>query len=429
MFKKFINSNIFFTIVLGIFLIGMAFAATERKGKDLKIFLFGVQQTLKHQSPYERFPQDTERPLYLYAPGFLIFQYSFVLKSKMISPVAFTDLEFRDITPSILAWYFVEVLALVLCAFLLLKLIPSVSNAIRWRNLKFSFLMALPLIGYEFSNCQSKIIALFFMLLAIMLFEKNRVFLCAFFFNLALMIYIPLIFFLLYFILRDKKWFLLSFLAGGFIVFFALPTLVFGYDYNLFLLNQWFLRCIKPFALAQSYETYRDLRVSSQSLPSAIGRLFVVSSKESFKYFLSPVLIHWVIKFFTALLVLLSCFAAWKNKNDKYRGLSYGIFFLLALLLPKYTITYTWAWLFVFYFVILNYVSYSNVSKGQKNFLISLLFFIFFSSLLVGIRTLGYFSLLFWATLFLWAGIVYCILDARTAAPVSKKIEGIHNGL
>ncbi len=413
MFKKFKRSEKIFALFVLIFLIGMSFAVKDRGGKDLKIFLFGLEQTKKYQSPYERYPGDTDRPLYRYAPGFLVLQAPYVLKSKNVSPLEFSDLEYEDIEPSVMAWYLTEVLALFMIAWFLWKFFPSLSNEADRKHMMISFLLAVPMIGYEISNCQSKLVAMALMLAALFFFEKNRMLLSAFFFNWAMTVYIPLVYFLLYFLIKNKKGFLLSFVAMFLFVFFLIPSLVFGFEFNIFLLKQWFLRCIKPFAFATSYESYTDLRVSSQSLPSALGRIFVYGKTGSFHYLISPVWIHWIIKIVSAFLVLVSCWAVWKNRRKAYRGLGYLVFFLLAMLIPQYTLTYTWAWMFVFSYVILSLSADTDLILGQKKFLLVLLSFVFVSISLVGVRFLSVHSLLFWSTLFLWGGSVFILARGK----------------
>ena len=171
--KKIIDSNIIFGAIIIIFTFSLFAITTHRGGKDLKVGLFGIEQVLQKKSPYDN-PTDPDRPLFRYAPGFTILQYPFLLDSKMISPF-----KFKDITPSVQAWYWTEILALLFSAMILLKIVPAPSKEAGIRNLKIAFLLALPLIGYELANCQNKLIALLFMLLAIYLFEKDRHFLSA----------------------------------------------------------------------------------------------------------------------------------------------------------------------------------------------------------------------------------------------------------
>jgi len=413
LFSKFKLSEKFFALFVLIFLIGMAFAVKDRGGKDLKIFLFGLEQTKKYQSPYERYPGDTDRPIYRYAPGFLVLQAPYVLKSKNVSPVVFSDLEYKDIGPSVMAWYLTEVLALFMIGWFLWKFFPSVSNEVDRKHLMISFLLAVPLIGYEISNCQSKLVAMALMLAALFFFEKNRMLLSTFFFNWAMTVYVPLIYFLLYFIVKNKKGFLLSFVATFLFVFFLIPSFVFGFEFNIFLLKEWFARCIQPFAFATSYESYTDLRVSSQSLPSALGRMFVRGQTGGFEYLISPIWIHRIIKISSALMVLISGWAVWKNRRRAYRGLEYLAFFLLAMILPQYVLFYTWAWLFIFYYAVLNLMRGPDLIFGQKKILFVLLCLVFISTCLVGVRFFTSRSLLFWTTLLFWAGSVFVIARGK----------------
>ena len=61
--------------------------------------------------------------------------------------------------------------------------------------------------------------------------------LSSFFFNLALTVYIPLFAFIFYFILRSRGRYILDFIIGVLLVFFILPSLVYGFGFNLFLLK------------------------------------------------------------------------------------------------------------------------------------------------------------------------------------------------
>ncbi len=197
-FKKIIASDVIFGIIALTFVISMAIVTAYRDGKDLRVGLFGIEQIKKASTPYEN-PTDVDRPLFRYAPGFAILQRPFMLESKMYQPFKFVN-----IRPSILAWYWTQILMLALSAKILLRLIPSPSKEAGGFNLKMSFLLALPLIGYELANCQNKIMALFFMLAALLLFKENRLFLSALLFGMAITVYVPLVFFLLYFMIRRK---------------------------------------------------------------------------------------------------------------------------------------------------------------------------------------------------------------------------------
>lgn len=409
--KKIINSQIFFIFILIIFVLSLAVTLFFRDGKDLRVDLFGVEQILKGHSPYEN-PLDPVRTIFRYAPGFTILVYPFLLMSKMTAPF-----EFEHILPSVFAWYLAEIFSLIASAMILLKLIPSPRKEISMRNLKISFLMALPLIGYELSNGQNKLIALCFMLISIFLFEKNRLFLSSIFFSLALTIYVALLPFLFYFILRKRK-FIFSFTIAALIVFLIFPSLVLGFKFNMFLLKEWFMRSLKPFFLTNSYATYIDLRISSQAMPSAIGRIFVSGTREHFNYLISPLLVHLIIRIFSSLIIVFSLLAAWKRSRDISRGLDYAIFFTLALILPQYCIFYTWSYNCIFYFAILNYISYSEVTAKEKKFLLTLAIILFIASFLICIKLLNYYSFLFWATFALWLGIVIvCIRRAPRQTP------------
>jgi len=402
--NKIIGSNLIFAIIIVSFVLGLAFITCNRRGRDLKVGLFGVKQVLQKKSPYEN-PTDPNRPLFRYAPGFAILQYPFMLKAKMIAPF-----QFKDITPSVLVWYFVKILFLFIMAWLLLKIIPARSKEISLRNLKISFLLALPLIGYELSNGQNKLVALFFMLLAIFLFEQSMLLPSAMFYCLALTVYLPLSFFIIYFILKRKMSFVISFAIAVLIVFVVFPSLVFGIGFNNYLLQEWFMRTIKPFSFTKSYVTYIDLRDSSQSLPSAIGRIFVSQQFRNFQYHISPIYIHFIIRIFSAIIIFASCMAVWKRLKLNTKGLDYSIFLILALILPQYCIFYTWSWVFVLYFAIFNYISFLEVATWEKRFLFSLFVISYTSICLIGFHAFNHLSLIFWATLVLWLGMVVFLL-------------------
>ena len=399
-----INSNRIFFFILIVFILSLAVVTCYRSGKDLKVGLFGVDQVLHKKSPYEN-PTDSNRPLFRYGPAFAIMQYPFMLTSRMVAPF-----EFEGILPSVFAWYMVEILALLASMLILLKLIPSPSESIGIRNIKLSFVLAMPLIAYELANGQNKLIALFFMLLAIWLFEQKKALLAAVSFSLALTVYIALFPFVLYFILRSRGRFIFSLIAGAFIIFILIPSVVFGIRFNNFLLKEWFVRCLKPFLLTTSYTTYMELRSSSQSLPSALGRIFIWGRTGSYKYLISPQSVHLIIRAVSATIILLSCLAVWKQPKEISRGLSYLVFLPLGLMMPSYCIWYTWAWLFVFYFAIFNYVGYPQVAVWQKKLLIALAIAMVIASYSIVVGPLNNISVLCWATVLLWAGTVTVLI-------------------
>ena len=411
--KKLINFNFIFAAIIVVFIPIMAIVACRRDGRDLRVGLFGVEQVLQKKSPYEN-PIDPNRTIFRYAPGITILEYPFLLKSKLIGPY-----QFENIIPSILSWYFAEILALIFSAFLLLKLTPSIPPEASRRNLKIAFLLSLPLIGYELSNCQNKLIALFFVLLSLLLFERKRMLLAAISLCLALTVYIPLLFFALYLLIKSRGRFILSFILGVLIVFIAGPSLVWGFKFNNFLLREWFVNALKPFFFANSYVSYTDLRLSSHSLPSAIGRIFVSGYTDNFRYRISPELTHRIIKAFSAAIVLLSCAAVWKRSKPISQGLGIAIFLILALILPLYCIYYTWAYLFVIYFVILNYITSPENPDKEKKFLMVLTFVMFLSTCLIGVRFLKQNSFIFWATFILWLGMSAILLRETHPEPDS----------
>jgi len=394
--KKF---RIIFFIVAIIYVITLGIVTCYRGGKDLKVGLYGVHQITQKGSPYDN-PTDPKRPIFRYAPPNAILQRPFLLSSRMTAPF-----EFDNIMPSVLMWYAAEILALVVSALILFKLIPSPSKNVSWRNLMASFLLASPLIGYELINCQNKIMALAFMLASIYMFRKNRFFLSALFFNIAIVIYIPLIFFIIYFIFRGGLKFIMQFIAAFLLVFIIVPSATIGYTFNNFLLKDYFLRCLKPFFMTTSYATYLDVRVSSQSLPSAIGRIFVSGPAVNYKYLISAELIHVIIRVFSTSIIILSVLAAWKRQKVPAEALQYTLFFLLAFVLPSYCLWYTWAWLFVIYFAVFNYISYPEVGPAQKKILLILTLILVLGSYSSAVKQLNIISVLCWSTLIFWAGI------------------------
>ena len=397
-------SNRIFIGVIAIFIIIMAIVVCVRAGKDLKVGLFGVEQMLQRHSPYDN-PTDANRPIFRYAPGFTILQAPFLLTSK---PAGL--FEFDHILPSVLSWYFAEILALFLSVFLLAKLIPAVSHEIAMRNLKVSILLALPLIAYELSNSQNKLIALAFLLLAIYLFENNKQLLSAIFLSLAMTVYIPLAFFAFYFILRSRGRYIVNLILGGLIVFIVVPSMVWGIEYNNFLLKDWYTQCLKPFFLTKSYTTYMELRPSSQSLPSMIGRMFVVGRSAPYKYLIPPEAIHIIIRILSTTILAISLLTVWRRLKPKLLGLSYAVFLPLVLITPSYCIWYSWAYLFVLYFATLNYISYPDVGKKEKMFLTVAMAVLLVSSYSIAIMPLNKISVMFWGTLFYWGSVSAVLL-------------------
>jgi len=412
------NFDRLFIIYIIIFVLALSVAIYARGGRDLKVDIYGAQQALNKDSIYKNPTGDDPRPLFRYAPGFAIMVYPFILTSQPYKAVR-GHIEIDGIMPSVFAWYFFKILLLFLSAIILLKLIPCVSKDVALRNLKVSFMLALPLIGCELANGQNKILALFFMLLALWLFSRKKLFISALCFCLAATVHIPLAIFAVYFVLRNKK-FILNLAAAALVVFFLLPSLVFGVHFNIYLLKEWFLNNIKPFCLTNSYATYADLRVSSQSLPSAIGRMFVSGYTGNFKYLISPFAVHAVIRAVGIVLLFFSCFASWKRLNPVSEGLCYILFFILSILLPQYSITYIWSWSLVFYFAVFNYISYPEVSHRKRKFMLALAAILFITSISISLKVCNRFSVLFWGTVILWAGIVGVLIKNIWRKPWQK---------
>ena len=409
--KPVIAKTIFWAII-SIFVIAMGFTIAYRDGRDLKVGLFGVEQVLEKKSPYEN-PSDPNRTIFRYAPGITILEYPFLFKAKMVNP---SNLDFENIKPSVFAWYFFELLALFLSAKMLLKIIPSSSREVALRNLKIGILLALPLIGYELSNSQNKLVALFFLLSAIWLFKKRQLLLSALVFNIAITVYVPLSFFVFYFLIKSRGKYIIHFLLGAITIFFTIPSLFLGMEFNLYLLKEWFRCSLAPFSATTSYASYVDLRVSSQSLPSAIGRIFVSGKTGDFKYLISPQAVHIIIRVFSSLILLFSCIAAFiARKNEKLDGLAIAVFLVLALIMPQYCIYYTWAYLFVIYFIVFNYLRYPEFSLLQKRALIISISILFLSICLIGVHFFKYYSAIFWATFILWAKMIFIMIRSPEA--------------
>lgn len=403
--SKAFDSNILIGVILALFISITALVLYNRDGKDFKVGLYAVAQVLDKKSPYIN-PLDPPRPIFRYAPGVTILERPFFLSTKVVGPY-----EFKNDRPSIYAWFIAEILALLGSVYFLYKLIPASSKVISLRNLKMSFVLALPLIIYEIINSQNKLIALFFMFAAIFLFKNKKLFWSAFCFSIALTIYVALLPFLFYFLIRDRKY-IVSFITAILIVFFLIPSLVFGFDFNNYLLKEW-MRSLHSFFMTNSYATYIDLRKSSQSIPSVVGRIFVSGNSDYFSYFISPIVIHFIIRIISSAVLLCSCFAIWRNPNTSLRGLSYATFLILALILPQYCVYYTWAYLFVIYFAILNFISFPNVPYNQKRNLLIGGAFLCLASYGIVFNLLNQYSMLFWATIILWAGMITILLNRR----------------
>ncbi|MDD4879756.1 MAG: glycosyltransferase family 87 protein [Candidatus Omnitrophica bacterium] len=409
--------NIFFWSAVSIAVIVTGVSLSMRGGRDLKVGLYGVDQVMHGKSPYDNI-SDVNRPLFRYAPGMTILQYPFMLKSKMAEFSPVEPLAFEGMLPSIFAWYLAELAAVALSGLILLRLIPSRTKEEGRRNLKISLLLAFPFLLYELANSQNKLIALFFLLTALLLFKEKRNFFSAVYFCLALTVYSPLLVFILYFIIKSRGRFIPSFVAGVFVIFFLVPSAVFGIGFNNYLLGEWFDRAIKPFSAASSYVNYLDMRVSNQSLPGAVGRLLAPGGTDDFRYLVSPELIHLIIRALSAVIVLFSCIAAWKNPKEASQGLLYPVFLMLALLLPQYCIYYTWGWTFVFYFAVLNYAGRAEAPEAGGKSLLMASSALFISTCLVFVPVFKSISLISWATLVLWALMIKILIRQ---APRLKK--------
>ena len=202
----------------------------------------------------------------------------------------------------------------------------------------------------------------------------------------------------------------MTFAITAIFVFIILPSFAWGFHFNNFLLKDWFNRCLKPFFVTNSYSTYIDLRRSSQSLPSAIGRIFVQGKPGSFHYLISPLYIHIISRILSLSVSILTLLAVWFS-SDKYKSLQFSVLLILALILPQYCIYYTWAYLLVIYFCALSFID-SLKDDSSRKMLSALIALVFIATCLTMITALKYLSFLAWSTLALWAGMVYLMLKS-----------------
>jgi hypothetical protein len=410
-----------FKIAAGVLLCALitagGIAAVKREGKDLRVGLFGVVQAFSGRSPYDN-PTDPPRPLFRYAPGFAIIQALFFLSSRQDAGSLFY---FWHAGPSIISWYLFEIACLFGMAFILPKLIPSRRPV---ATLIVSFLLALPYIIYELVNCQNKIPALFFMLLAVLLFERKSFFASALAFCVALTIYIPLVFFLAYFLIEAGGRYLSRFLCAAAVVFLGIPALVWGPGFSLYLLGEWFDRCIRPFA-SGGLAGYVDIRNSSMSFPSALAKLFVSKdAQRQYQFFLDPALLGAIVRISCAAILSVTLLSAWMRRNAGSKGLVYAGFLILALLIPQYCIYYTWSWLIFLYFILLNYRDFSGQRMGKVAFILGIQ--LCAASMCMFMPWAKRFSLLSWSTLVLLCGIGLIVMREprrrwHSAGPVVMK--------
>jgi hypothetical protein len=406
--RRLIESNLIFGIFIAIFIISVGIAAVVRGGKDLKVDLFGVEQVLQKKSPYDN-PNDPNRPIFRYAPPFALMMRPFLIGGKQIPDQLLLSLS-KYTNIDIIIFYITKIFLLFLIVFFLLKLIPCSSLRRSGMNFKLAFFLSMPFIGYELTNNQNKLIALCFIIFSLYLFDQQRLWLSSLFFNLALVVYLPLIPFIIYF-LKYRKKFIITFIVTFALVFIIIPSFIWGIHYNNFLLKDWFNRCLKPSFITKSYSTYIDLKRSSQSLPSAIGRIFVRGKTGNFQYLISPFFIHIIILFLSLLVSLLTFFAIWFSK-DKYKGLEFSTLLILSMILPQYCIYYTWAYLLVIYFSVFNYIDLNKDDISSKKILLTFCILVFITTCLIWINVIKYLSVLFWSTLALWLVMVYIMLKS-----------------
>jgi hypothetical protein len=407
--------KIFFAATAVIYIVIVAAATCYRGGKDLKVGLWGVTQVMRNASPYDN-PTDPKRPIYRYAPPYAILQKPFLLSSKMTS--AF---EFDHMVPSVLMWYLAEIAALIVSAHVLLKLVPAPSKEQALRNLMISFLLASPLIAYELVNCQNKIIALAFLIGGINLFEKKKYLTSAVLFNIAAVVYIPLIFFLIYFAVRGKLRYLISFTAAFLAVFIIFPSVIWGFSFNNYLLKDWFDRCLAPFSFTKTLASYIEMRISSHSLPSAIGRLFVSGNAGAYRYAIPPETLHIIVRVSSYLIIGLSALAVWIRRNSGQKALQYCLLLTLPLLLPSYCLWYTWAWAFVIYYSVMNFALSADAQPRQKKLMAAATIILLLGSYSSAIKQCNQASVLFWSTLIFWAITFLTLFHTRCGKGCGKR--------
>ena len=396
-----------FSFIFSLFTIVLIRDGIHLNVKDLGPGLYGAVKAFHGESPYEN-PWEPQRTMYRCMPPLALIHRAILFKSKMVGPF-----HFEHYRPSVLAWYIIELVALILIGVLALKIVPGEQSKTSNRNLKLAFILAMPLMLYEVCNGQNKVVALCFLMISLFLFERNRLFWSGFFFNWALVMYIPLVFFMIYFLIRSKMRYLFHFVLTGVIVLIVLPSLAWGFKHNLFLLKEWFVSCIKPFAVTNSYATYVDLRRTSQSLPSAIARLFVTGSRQQPVFHISPVLLNIIIKSLSFTIVFVSAFVVFRRSSSTLRGLQYSILFVPALLLPQYTLYYTWAFLFVMYFAIFNFMSFRETPTVGKKALFLVTFLFVLGTCLSGFTAFQRLSVLFLPTILYWLVLVWICLRHR----------------
>lgn len=416
---KIITSNSAFMVLISLFVIVVGVVSIVRGGNDIKVDIFGAKEVQAGRSPYFN-PTHPERTIYRYAPPFALMMYPFLAVNKIFGiTLSRADLNisfnYNNITVALVTFYIVKVLMLAGIAYLLLTAMPARCRGKGMNNFKIAFMLASPFIAYELVNNQNKIMALFFLILALALFERSRPWLSGIFFNLAIAIYIPLAAFIIYF-LKYKRSYILIFFVTALIVFMVIPSLIVGFDYNNYLMKEWYERCLKPFFLSNSYSGYVvELRKNSQSLPSAVGRMFCERIPGSINYRISPASIGAIVKILSMLLVLLSILAVWLS-SKREKGLQISVLLILSLLLPSYCLVYTWAYFLIIYFFMFDYISNSGAGDIIRKVFLGSGAGIFLAALLMTVEKTFYMSLLCWVTVALWACLVYAMFKSRTEA-------------
>jgi hypothetical protein len=414
---KIINSNTAFAVLVALFFVIVGIASVVRQGNDIKVDIYGAEEVQAGRSPYYN-PHQPERTIYRCAPPFALMMYPFLAVNKLfgveLSRADFSAaFNYNNITLTIIAFYTAKALMFVATLYMLLGLFPPKDRQRSIVNLKIAFLLSSPFIAYELVNNQNKLMALFFLMLALFFFERSRPWLSGIFFNMAMVIYIPLAVFMLYF-LRYKKSYILMFLAGALVVFILLPSLIIGFDRASQLTLEWYQRCLKPFFFSGAYSEFMiELRKNSQSLPSAVGRMFCSRMPDgSLNYRISPQSIGLIIKILSALLVLSSMLGIWFS-SKKAAGLQVSALLLLSLLLPSYCLVYTWAYLAVVYFYMLDYVDNRRSGDIVKRLFLWSGAAIFAATVLMAVEATFYISLICWVTAVLCACLVFAMFKER----------------
>ncbi|MBI1871153.1 MAG: DUF2029 domain-containing protein [Chlamydiae bacterium] len=387
-----------FWIVLGIVIY-------FRHGSDFDIFYKGAHAIIFGYSPYYLDPGEVFTP-FRYPPSFAL----------LFSPLALLP---QGVAKEI--WYAMNVFSFILTMILLWKMRKGwgLSEKEGVRSFLIAFLLSLPFIVYHLSVGQSKLFMLFFLVASFYAVEKGKDFWGGLCLIISVVIYFPLILFILFFFLKRNFKFLFGVVLGIVLWFYILPSFFFGIKGNILFLKEWYQTLVGPYlAHPESFghESSGILKLSSQSLPSAFARLFSVQPGGRWSLYLhenlidfSPRTLHFLLKGISYMMIGLSSLVLLGKRGPHVRLLEYSLFLILAFLLPSYSLTYNWALLFVPYLGLLSYMEGTVNPKGRC-----------FARMVGGLSVLASFSVisdflraisgLFWGTFILWLGILLIVL-------------------